>query len=177
MEQTDVSHRMKPSKACDLKGIRYGLTVSGIASLTGTVQLLLITLGNLDGLLWEKIVSYIIASLFWASVAVNLAAIAKTTAKRNACEKEGYKIREIRCAPIGVFSFFKNREAAVADIVLFASAIAVAVVAWIQVFSPVVVLSLIGLLFLSFNGHCILNGRNYRYYKILTKYQKQKEHE
>lgn len=69
----------------------------------------------------------------------------------------------------------KTREGLVADVVMFASLIAVIVIAWTQVKSQWLILSCVSVLYLSFNMHCLLNGKNYRYIKLLSNYKKEHE--
>lgn len=177
MENNEVSHgsMSRTRRNYYLNGIKYGLIISASLSIFGAVLILLISLCNIDGTKAEKMCAYIIAVLFWATIIALVILTVKITKYRNYLQERGYRIRGIRHSPIGVFSFFKNKEAAVIDIVLFISAVSVGIISWTHISLSLVILFSISLLFFSFNMHCILNGRNYRYYKAFIKYQKEQE--
>ena len=69
---------------------------------------------------------------------------------------------------LGLISFFRNPEAALFDILLFASVIGFILAEWIFHSIPVSFLFLAAFLF-SFGMHCLLNGTNYQYIHYRTK--------
>lgn len=60
---------------------------------------------------------------------------------------------------IGLISFFRNRYAAIVDLVLLLAIIAVVVLAVLNTGTVVIFSLLFGIIFLFFNLHCICNGR------------------
>jgi len=177
MEYNDTSQirRSRARISYFLDGMKLGLISSLALSIFGAILILLIFLCNIDGSKVEKIGAYVIAALFWITIIGLVISTIKTTQYRKQLQERGYRLRGIRHSPIGVFSFFKNKEAAIMDIVLFVSAVSVAILAWTHVAIGLLILSCISLLFFSFNMHCVLNGRNYRYYKAFIKHQKEQE--
>ena len=83
--------------------------------------------------------------------------------KKVSCEFNGYDA--VEGFGLGIMSFFKNKEAVVADIVLFISVILLGIILWMNVKIGWLIIGDVSFLVLSFNLHCILNGRNYRLLK------------
>lgn len=128
-----------------------------------TIALLLIPLfENPD------VVNYILAGVFWLAIIAECILFRICTIERMKYEKI-YKIQHRQKLPIGLITFISNAEAVIADTVLLFSALSLTAIAIFQIRSNWFILLVIVLLFLSLNLHCILNGRNYRYYKWYKK--------
>lgn len=153
---------------------RYNLITISIAVLE-FVLILCTPLVNLDGSSAQKIGAYILAAFFWICIAIEGIFVHLSTQERRWMERRGLRNRALKHSPLGVISFFKNLEATVVDVILFASTILVVILVWAQVKKECMIMSGISILFLSFNLHCILNGKNYRYIKSLSKYAKEHE--
>jgi hypothetical protein len=123
----------------------------------------------------QKAMMYMIAAVFWISVILEQVFFWKCNSDRKQMERKTWPKRRQKNAPIGIAAFFKNPEAIVADAVLFISAISTTLIAAFRVQISWLIIMSISLLFLSFNMHCILNGRNYRCMKSYEKYKKTKK--
>lgn len=150
-----------------VKTLRCVVTESIASLVFGTVFIALIPLANFDGTVAQKVFSYAISCLIWLSVIALTFSVCKASAAKKALEKRGFQIKKISRSSIGLFSFFKNREATVADIVLFVSLIGTVLLTQIKTKSEWILMICLALLFLSFGLHCIFNGRNYRYYRYI----------
>lgn len=120
-----------------------------------------------EGLI-QAIIAYTLAGLFWLSFGVEIVLWFFTSQVRKQIENRGLKkSRKLRRAKIGLISFFKNREALINDIVFILSIIAVVLLIFFKYYSGWIFLISLVLLFLTFNYHCIFNGKNYRFLKAL----------
>lgn len=139
------------------------------------VIILFIPLVNLEGTALQRMAAYILAAAFWISIATEFFMVKLCTYERRWLERRGYRNKGLRYSKPGIFSFFKSTEAVVADIVLFLSIIIVGISVCMQIKTEWMIMGGISILVLSFNLHCILNGRNYRYIKKYKKEQEQDE--
>lgn len=155
--------------------INYYFLMSILLAVIPAVLILCIPLVNLEGTGPQKVWAYIMAAAFWLCVILELLMIRKCSSERKWLERRKVRSRTLTQANLGVVSFLKTREGLIADIVMFASLIAVIVVVWTQVKSQWLILSCVSVLYLSFNMHCLLNGKNYRYIKLLSNYKKEHE--
>ncbi len=100
---------------------------------------------------------------FWICTIVGIALqIFISVDIRRWCERRRIHRTRFRRTRIGLFSIFSNIPAGISDIVLFVSLIAFIVFMVVDSTSIIAYLSL-SVLFLSFNAHCIFNGKNYYY--------------
>lgn len=112
-----------------------------------------------------KIPMYISGGCFWfgligtITMAVNINLLRRKNATAKNKHPEGKQL--------GILSFFRNKWAKIADIVMFASGIGFATVKlWIN---NIYLLFILAAIFLfSFGMHCMLNGKSYSYlnYKV-----------
>lgn len=139
------------------------------------VLILCIPSVSLEGTGAQKIGAYIMAAAFWLCILLELWMTRICSSKRRRLEQREVRSRLLAKSNPGVISFLKTREGMIADITMFASLIAVIVITWTQVKSQWLVLGCVSVLYLSFNMHCLLNGKNYRYIKLLSNYKKEHE--
>lgn len=139
------------------------------------VTILCIPFVNLDGSLVQRIGGYILATIFWISILVECVFVHLSTQERRWIERKEYRSKVLKYSQPGVVSFFKNPEATVADVILFITATLVVILMWTRVKNGWMVMADISILFLSFNLHCVLNGKNYRYLKSYRLYKKEHE--
>ena len=144
---------------------KYNLITIAIAVLE-FIFVLCIPFVNLYGLSLQRIGAYILAALFWICIVIEGVFVHMATQERKWMERKRFRSRTLKYSQPGVISFFKNCEASIADVVLFTSATLVVVLAWTQIKTVWMIMTGISILFLSFNLHCILNGKNYRYLKL-----------
>lgn len=130
---------------------------------------------NIDGSSAQRIGAYILASCFWICIIVEGVFVHLSTKIRKRLNKKDFHSRALKYAHPGIISFFKNSEAIIVDIILYVSAIILMIIVWARVKNEWVFMINYSVLFLSFNLHCILNGRNYRYLKEYIIYKKEHE--
>lgn len=149
--------------------------ISVLLAVIPAVLILCIPLVSLEGSGFQKAGAYIMSAVFWLCVILELWMVRMCNSERLWLERRKVRSRMLAQAGPGVISFIKTREGLIADVIMFVSLIAVIVIAWIQVRSQWVILSCVSVLYLSFNMHCLLNGKNYRYIKLLSNYKKEHE--
>lgn len=118
-----------------------------------------------DGI--SRVMVYVVAGVFWIGIICGFALFFKTNSLRRLIERKN-RSSDILTSPnskIGAISFFKNREAGVCDVVLFLSALLFAILIIFKIDVEWLVIISATLLFLSFNLHCFLNGKNFIYLK------------
>lgn len=100
------------------------------------------------------------ASLFW----IGLIGTVVTACKINTARKNSYAFKEKNrtIKQLGLICFFKNKEAMVADIAMFASIIGVIITVIVNRYSYWLY-ACCALLVVAFGLHCMLNGKNYIY--------------
>ncbi len=137
------------------------------------VLILCIPLVSLDGSQAQKIGAYILAAGFWLSIILELLMTLICSSKRKKLEQQKTKDKALSKSKSGVISFFKTPEGKIADLAMIISFVAVIVIICMQVKSQWLILGCVSVLYLSFNMHCLLNGKNYRYIKLISNYKKE----
>ena len=102
--------------------------------------------------------SIIIGLLFWISV---LFEIVFSLLAFN-CSKKMDKKYSIGEKTVGVISFFKTKSGTVSDILLILSLVMLMLLFVFGITKISLVISVLTVLYISFNLHCIFNGINYR---------------
>lgn len=139
------------------------------------ILLMLIPFANLEGTQGQQMLAYVIAFLFWLSIICEIVFICIANSHRKKLVRKFHKNKEIDKEMIGIFSFLKNREGMMADIMLFLSVILLGIVIWTSVKISWIVIGVVSVLVLSFNLHCIFNGKNYRFLKEIINNKKEKK--
>lgn len=158
------------------KQINRYFRISILLAIIPSALILCIPFVNLEGTGIQRVLAYIMATAFWLCIILELLMIWKCSTNRKCIEN--YRKNQGIALPQSkpdVVSFTKTREGRVADIVMFASLITVIVIVWAQVKLQWLILGSVSVLYLSFNLHCLLNGKNYRYIKLLNNYKKEHE--
>lgn len=104
-------------------------------------------------------VLYLVGIIFWLSLLMSQILMITVSMKRKADEKHNQKKR------IGLISFFSNKEAMIADILT--AVFAVIFVICVLTTDAYLIYVFLCLTVLSFEMHCVLNGKNYAYIKEL----------
>lgn len=141
------------------------LRVAIICSLISSVSLLFSMLDVNDSK--DFVFKIFASSLFWIGLIAEQIFIWKVNKFRKNMESK-LSVRKIQGLP-GICSFFKTESGFIADIVLILSFITCIVLAIGNWGVNVTQYIFIFLLVLSFRLHCILNGKNFRYKKIIAK--------
>lgn len=145
---------------------RY-VSLSVVMACLQFVLIICIPFVSVEGTTIQRVMTYIIAFLFWASIVFEVLLACWSDRERRKLERHLYRSKEIKQSLSGVFSFFKNKEAMVTDIVLFISVLSLGIIIWMHVKTSWIIISVVSILIFSFSLHSVLNGRNYRYLKEL----------
>lgn len=137
--------------------------------------LVLIPFANVEGTEGQRMFAYVIAFLFWTSIFAEIIFLCMANSQRKRLSRKLYRNKEISQSLLGIFSFLKNKEAMVVDIMLFLSVILLGIIIWTNVKTGWIIIGVVSVLVLSFNLHCIFNGKNYRYLKELINNKKEKK--
>lgn len=109
---------------------------------------------------------------FWGSLITQFLLVYLTTKERKRMQLIGYKAKSINVSKIGLISFFKTKESKIVDVVLIVSLLSLVCVVALQTDNDLIIIFSLSIFSLMFNLHCILNGKNYRYIKLLKKFKK-----
>lgn len=159
-----------------LKKFRLYFDLSVIGFCISGLSLLVIPFSDFDGISFEKVLPYVIATVFWLSLFVGIFFLIMTSKMCRGIEKKLKKNNNYTYKPkIGIITFFSNREAKFCDIVLFIFAALVAglTVAGVQI--EWLMVCCVSILFLFAVFHSFFNGKNYLYIKSYKKFLEQKE--
>ena len=126
------------------------LIVSIIFLSISAISIALIPLYNLLGNAKTNPISYIGTALLWIGIIGGYVALFMFIRKHRGLRTKGR---------IGVITFFRNRYASIADVVLVIALVLIVVLALLRTGSMVIYSLLFGIVFLFFNLHCIFNGR------------------
>ena len=119
--------------------------------------------------------AYILSALFWTSILAEIFFVISASKIRKRIKHQTHeKDADMHLLP-GIISFFKNPEAIICDVILFISIIGIIIIIALNVKTKWIIMSGVLTLFISFNLHCILNGKNYRYLKLLKDNKIEKE--
>ncbi len=141
------------------------LSLSAAGAAAGTIALFALPLIGIEGSMDRQILSHTAAGAFWLSLLFQGYVTARGSAVRKKLERQEKQRAGETLNRIGLFSFFTSREATVADGAFLISACTVMGLILCKVNQRWAVALSVALLFLSFNLHCILNGKNYRWAK------------
>jgi len=128
---------------------------------------------DVEGTTAQKVGAYIVAATFWGSLALEICLIYLCDKERKNLEKEIHRFIALKHAKVGIFSFRTSKEGMMADVVLLIFMVVLIVVIAAKVKAAWIIMTTVSMLLLSFNMHCLLNGKNYRYIKALRKYMEE----
>lgn len=162
-----------------VKRFKSAFCLSVIAVCVSTIALLLISFADMNGNIFEKVISYIAGLLFWSGLIMEQVFFYKANSLMKLIEKRllKNKMPAYKNAQIGIISFFENREAIIADITLLLSTIFLVILSICRIKDSWLIPIGVAIMFFSFNMHCLLNGKNYKYIKKYINYKEQKKHE
>ncbi|MBQ3665821.1 MAG: hypothetical protein II919_06925 [Lachnospiraceae bacterium] len=139
--------------------------ISMITSLVGSASVL--SMMRVSGIASEKknyIPMYIVGAIFWLGIILTYVLTGVASYNRKKAIELGYG--EDFVHKIGIISFFENREAKVADLVMAGSILFVIYEILSGFDQDIVILISIFLTIYSVHMHCILNGKNYYFSKV-----------
>lgn len=152
----------------EMKKLKFNLLISASGFSLSAITVCFISI--LKTLPYEsrQTTSYFIAAVFWVTLIVGIVFLKFTDKLRKKCESnfDGADKKNNR-SKCGAISFRQNREAKIADAVFIVLFILLIIVSFIRLKSNSAGIVLTGLMFLSFDIHSFLNGKNYQCYKIL----------
>lgn len=160
-----------------LKSFKNKYFTAIIFSLISSVAIATIPLVETYDPLFKGWMTYMIGALFWLGVILEQVFLWMANADRKSIERRLRRMNThtYSSSPVGVLTFFQCREAVVTDIALFVFAITVTLLSVFKCRESWIIILCISFLFLSFNLHCFLNGKNYKYIKSYSKYKKEQE--
>lgn len=129
-----------------------------------SIILVLLALINQDERKWF---SYIAAGIFWLIMILQIVLILKASKIRKHIENCKNESSQIKTYRLGLISFFNNKEGTVSDIIFIVSIILLIFILVFEKTYSLISVICFPCLFLSFNLHCIFNGKNYTYIKLL----------
>lgn len=157
-----------------LKKYKNLLCLSGIGCFIAGISLVFIPMVDLEGTTAQKIFAVMIALLFWSGLATEIVFFVLANKKCNEIEERLVKkgSKSFKGAKLGVISFFQYREAMVADVLAALTLIIMVLLIALKVTNDWLFVIIAVIFFYSFNLHCFLNGRNYKYLKEIQKFIK-----
>lgn len=118
-----------------------------------------------------QFISIIIALLFWGGLLAELILVGVTSFDRK-CVKLNKNQKKMK---IGLISFIKTPVGRIADILLLISAVIFMIQLYLDVNGAKSVIPVLSVMYLSFNMHCLYNGRNYRLLRVNLKRNKERK--
>lgn len=157
-----------------LKKYQNLLFLSWLGCGVAGISILFIPFVDLEGTSAQKAFAILLAALFWLGLIAEVVFFVLANKECNVIEdrliKKGSK--SFKGSKIGVISFFTCREAMVADVLAGLSLIAIILMIILKVTNDWLFVIVAVIFFFSFNMHCFLNGRNYKYLKEIKKFIK-----
>lgn len=123
----------------------------------------------------NQVISYFIAGVFWLSLIAGQIIFWIANAERNQMEKKHKKRIKYQKSPMGLISFCKSPRGKIADVILSISMITLLTIIILHKSTRWIILSVLSIVFLSFQLHCFYNGRNYRFIRAYDKISKEKK--
>lgn len=155
--------------------LKRNLLISMICPLFSSLALICLIFVNSNRGGFHLIMSYIIGALLWLGPICEIVFLIMASSKRKYIEsKMKTKLLRDKCRP-GIIVFFSSREALFCDIVFIISAIATVIIIAARISRSHIVFPVLAVLYLSFNTHCFLNGKNYRFLKAYNKFVKERK--
>lgn len=152
----------------------YYLSVAGY-SIAG-LALLGIPFSNYDGTVFEKVLTYVVAAVFWAGLIAGTFFFIKTNNYCRIIEKKLKRNNFLTYKPkIGIINFFSSKESKMVDVIFFVFVLIVIVLTIADVQIEWLMITCLVIMFLSFILHSFFNGKNYLYIKAYKKFLDQKE--
>lgn len=157
-----------------LKKYQNLLCVSGIGCVVAGLSLFFIPMVDMVSSSSQRIFSTILAILFYLGLITEIMFFILATKQCNVIEERLIKIgsKSFRGARIGVISFFTCREAMIVDILTVVLLVLMILLIVLKVTNDWLFVIVAVLFFFSFNLHCFLNGKNYKYLKEIKKFIK-----
>lgn len=121
----------------------------------------------------SKALAITVAVAFWAGLIIGYVLLIMLNKNRRASAVKIGRFKTGGCQ-FGIFKFFRNKEAIIADVIMLLSLVLFIIFRILDNVSVYLDLTVIALLIYSFHLHCILNGQNYRYIKLLKNDQQKK---
>lgn len=116
--------------------------------------------------------AYVVATVFCLSIILEQVFFWIGNASRKQMERKVFHMRRFGDHGPGIISFSSNRIATICDWIMLASFITVVLEIVFPAKHEWLVMVSLAVLFLSFNLHCILNGKNYKYLVAYHKHKK-----
>lgn len=122
-----------------------------------------------------KVFSIIVACAFWGGLILEQVFFWRANEGRKRIQQRAFKARRLKNASIGLVTFGTSKEARICDVAFVISLITSIAFNFFKVQIDWLVILSLATLILSFNLHCILNGKTYRYIKAFHLAKKRTE--
>lgn len=122
-----------------------------------------------------KAFSIIVATVFWGGLILEQVFFWRANDGRKNIQQRAFKSRRLKNASVGLVTFGTSREARICDIAFAVSLVTSIAFNFLRIQIDWLVILSLAVLLLSFNLHCILNGKTYRYIKAFHLAKKRTE--
>lgn len=112
-----------------------------------------------------KFFSVTVAIVFWGGLILEQVFFWRANKVRKKIQQRAFKSRRLKNASVGLVTFGTSREARIFDIAFAVSLVTSIAFNFLRIQIDWLVILSLAVLLLSFNLHCILNGKTYRYIK------------
>lgn len=113
----------------------------------------------------QNAVSVITASVFWAGLFLEQVLLLLVNRHRKQAPSPLAVKKRLEQSRVGLLRFVSNTEAAISDIALLAALLIMIAIVLFDVRNLWISITAVVLLLLTFQFHCIFNGKNYLYFK------------
>ncbi len=149
-----------------IQKIKHLLWTSAGCLLTMCVTILLMPLANNKAAQTDNISLMVVGGIFWVSLLVGYALLIRANILRKCFIRRQIDSNASMKCRIGIITFFSNIPATIADAVMLTSILVISVIMFTSLKDNFIVYVLLFLLSFSFNMHCVLNGRIYKFIKF-----------
>lgn len=139
------------------------MKLSLICIAVSSLSLICVTFADFNGSGFQRFAAFFTGVVFWALLIAGYILLLLVSKRRKA--DKNVAVTDKRP---GIICFFTGKKAKIADIAMFAAILLFLLFMFIPVGTALRIIS-IALLVLTIQLHCILNGVNYRYIRLLAK--------
>lgn len=120
----------------------------------------------------DNVLNTVFAVLFWACLTLYIVSVMFSSRERQKIEKSKFRVKKLKKNHIGILKFFQSKEAVIFDVLLFISTALIIISVVLKIEFMWLIAAGLFLWFISFNLHCLFNGKNYIYIKAYEIYKK-----
>lgn len=151
------------------------LKLSIICMVIAVAPFVLLPFSSFSEAAWQRLMAIGVASIFWVAMGLSQMFFWLANKGRKILEAKGTKTRSLVYPSIGLITFFSNIEARIFDYLLIGSGALFLVLLFLRTEAKWLTSLCMAALLLSFGMHCILNGKTYRYLRVLKHHKKRSQ--